>query len=312
MRCEEVRKRFLEFLDGDLVPTEQQAIQAHLTTCPACARELAEVRGVHQEVGSTLQAVAAAAVPPPRAWLRLRERLGAPSPVRGADSGPALFLRRGWRAALAAVALALLSAFSISTLYPGGLTAFAQEGVTRLVRFIRLPQQGNQAEVVQTLRVEDLGRSTTIYMVSLPEGVEPLDEAQRKVGFPIRLPDYVPHGLVPAGVKVQGPDSVRMVYVGDRPISRLDLVQTRGAREPLLEAAVPGPGTPIVTRTVGGTEVLAVLNPALAESENAPEDDLPVVLMVWERDGFAFYLQVSAWRPGLPLCEALKIVESLR
>lgn len=312
MRCEEVRKRFLEFLDRELIPTEQQAMQAHLAACPACARELAEVRAMHQEVGSALQAAAAGATPPARAWSCLQERLGAPSPARGAGLGSPFFLRRGWRAALAAVALALLSAFSISALYPGGLTAFAQEGVTRLVRFIRLPQQVNQPEVVQTLRIDDPGAFTAIYMVSLPEGVEPLDEAQRKVGFPIRLPDYVPHGLVPAGVKVQGPDSVRVVYVGDRPISRLDLVQTQGVREPLLQAAVPGSGTPIVTRTVGGTEVLAVLNPALADTEGAPEDDLPVVLMVWERDGFAFYLQVSAWRPGLSLREALKIVESLR
>ncbi len=312
MRCEEVRKKFLEFLDEELVPAERQAVQAHLEECPACARELAEVRGVCQEVGGTLQAVATAVAPPLRAWPRLQARLGAPSPTPRTALARVFPLRRGWRAALAAVVLALLSAFSISTLYPGGLTAFAQEGVTRLVRFIRLPQWDNQTEVVRTLRVEDPKGFTVISMISLPEGMEPVEEAQGKVGFPIHQPDYVPHGLIPAGAKVQGPDSVRLVYVGDRPVRRLDLVQTRGAREPVLEAAVPGPGTPIVTRTVGGTEVLAVLNPALAESEDVPEDDLPVVLIVWERDGFAFYLQVSAWRPGLPLREALKIVESLR
>ena len=312
MKCEEVRERLLDFLDGEVAPVERAGIQAHLAACPACARELAEVRGVCQQVGNALQAVATAVAPPPGAWARLQGRLRASAPrlARGPALGAALLSRWGWRAALAAVALALLVGFGFSAFYPGGLTAFAQEGVARLIRIVRIPLPTQVADTGQ-VRIPLPAEGQDLPRV---EDLATLDEAEREVAFPISVPGYVPDGLALAGVKVQGPNSVRLVYVGDRPILRLDLVQTRGAREPLLELGVaePAPGLPIATRMVGGTEVLAVLNPGLAESEGVPEEDLPVTLVVWERDGSVFHMLVSAWRPGLPLREALKIVESVR
>ncbi|MBN2565522.1 MAG: zf-HC2 domain-containing protein [Candidatus Eisenbacteria bacterium] len=40
MRCDEVQKRLVEFMEGELGAEEQAGIQAHLNKCGACAAEL--------------------------------------------------------------------------------------------------------------------------------------------------------------------------------------------------------------------------------------------------------------------------------
>ena len=44
MTCEHCREILSELLEGELTPTAEAEASAHLSACPACARELAELR----------------------------------------------------------------------------------------------------------------------------------------------------------------------------------------------------------------------------------------------------------------------------
>jgi len=308
MKCKDVNGRLIAYLDGDVTPSEQQEIEAHLVGCPACAEEVAEMRALSHRVGVTLQAVAAAASPPPQAWSRLQGRLTARSrPLApGGKLDRPFLLRRGWRTALAALALACLLGISISAFYPGGLTALAQEGIARIVRIVRLPAPDVLVERYPALpAAEELVHTFT-----------PLDAAQRQVDFHIYAPEYVPEGLTLLGAEGQGPNSVRLRYEGDGTVRRLDLAQTRltgeEAEPPFALGLSVSDEQPLLKVMVSGTEALALLSSELAESEDAPVEAQPVAAMVWEHDGFAFYMLVSSWRPGLPVSEAIRIAESLR
>jgi len=58
LNCRAVRQKISRYLDGELPLSESSLLEAHLTQCRACARELAELRGVE----ALLRTVA---VPPP-------------------------------------------------------------------------------------------------------------------------------------------------------------------------------------------------------------------------------------------------------
>jgi len=44
MRCEEIRKEALDYLDGILAPLVRDAFEEHLRSCPSCREELKELR----------------------------------------------------------------------------------------------------------------------------------------------------------------------------------------------------------------------------------------------------------------------------
>jgi hypothetical protein len=75
MKCKVVDDMLVTYLDGEVTPLEKAEIEAHLAVCPACVGELAALRAVGQQVGATLQAVAAMVAPSPQAWARLQARL---------------------------------------------------------------------------------------------------------------------------------------------------------------------------------------------------------------------------------------------
>lgn len=52
MKCHQVQERLSEYLDGELDAEQARAVQAHLPGCAACARELAGLRAVVQELHS--------------------------------------------------------------------------------------------------------------------------------------------------------------------------------------------------------------------------------------------------------------------
>src|SRR5688500_11050838 len=49
-----------ELLDGELPPGERAGVEAHLASCPACAGELAELRGLTARTSALLGLVEAA------------------------------------------------------------------------------------------------------------------------------------------------------------------------------------------------------------------------------------------------------------
>jgi len=83
MNCQEVQEQLVAYLDGEVAPSEQVLIQAHLTGCDACQRELAALSATQRRVSRSLQIRAAQTAPSPQAWSRLQARLAGearPSP----------------------------------------------------------------------------------------------------------------------------------------------------------------------------------------------------------------------------------------
>ncbi len=46
MKCEEIREKIIQFVDGDLTETEYQNIQKHLEQCNICRRDLVSIREI--------------------------------------------------------------------------------------------------------------------------------------------------------------------------------------------------------------------------------------------------------------------------
>ncbi len=294
MKCQNVERMLTSYLDGEVSATERAEMEAHLAGCPACAGELADRRAIQRQVGATLRAVAATATPPPQAWARLQARLATrPGPSWRERLAVGLAPARP-RPRLALVSLALVCALAVAmtAFYPGGLVALAQGGIERLVRIVYFAPEGAPSSAPARLLA-----------------LVPVAEAQRQVDFHIYLPAYVPPGLTLTGIEVRSPDSVLIRYEGLGTIRRLDLKQTRvlEAQKPLFVLGLPeelpeGVTHTIVKGTVGGREALWV-------EGSWPQS---VALMIWERDEFAFTMLVSAWQPGLPVDEAIRIAESLQ
>lgn len=99
MRCDDVRARLDDYLDGALRPGERRVVVAHLDDCPSCRAELDELQGLLRRLGSLADEIE----PPRDLWPEIASRLAAPVVVAG-RFGPAA---RRWLAVAASVAAAL-------------------------------------------------------------------------------------------------------------------------------------------------------------------------------------------------------------
>ncbi|MCK4485634.1 MAG: zf-HC2 domain-containing protein [Desulfobacterales bacterium] len=75
MKCQEVSKALVAYLDGEVTPSERTLIQAHLAECDACQEEMTALSALQSRVSQALQVRAAQAVPSPQAWSHLQARL---------------------------------------------------------------------------------------------------------------------------------------------------------------------------------------------------------------------------------------------
>jgi hypothetical protein len=85
MTCENVQNLLILYLDGELNPFDQRAVQIHLATCRDCQTELAALTAARTSVGQALQSLVADAQPSSQAWSRLQVRLAEearPSPSK--------------------------------------------------------------------------------------------------------------------------------------------------------------------------------------------------------------------------------------
>jgi ABC-type glycerol-3-phosphate transport system substrate-binding protein len=99
MKCREVSDLLIAYLDGEVTPSERVLIQAHLTECAACRKDLDALAEAQARISRFLQRRAVAATPSPQSWRSLQAKLRqeSQSPVRG-------FLRRlrQWRSRITA------------------------------------------------------------------------------------------------------------------------------------------------------------------------------------------------------------------
>ncbi len=63
MKCQEVNKLLVAYLDGEVTPSERTLIQAHLAGCDFCQKELAALSVTQSRVSQSLQVRAAQAAP---------------------------------------------------------------------------------------------------------------------------------------------------------------------------------------------------------------------------------------------------------
>ncbi|NLE73615.1 MAG: hypothetical protein GX604_03160 [Actinobacteria bacterium] len=72
MRCREVRKMLVAYLDGELAPSECAAIDVHLARCRSCEGDLAALGRTRVEIADGMRRLAVGAVPSIHAWSRLQ------------------------------------------------------------------------------------------------------------------------------------------------------------------------------------------------------------------------------------------------
>ena len=182
MTHEQASERLAAFALHALDRDEARAVSAHVRSCVECQRELAELQGVAEQLGSAVRQIS----PPPG----LREAVLARTQVRQ----DLVQLRRRWAVDLAAAAALLLVVLAgLGVSLSRQLTALstrlaAQEqvlallsaqsarsvsmsgSVTAAARFVYDPNRGRGALVVSDLR--DPGREF-VYQVWLIAGTQP-------------------------------------------------------------------------------------------------------------------------------------------
>ena len=103
MKCSDFTSRIDEYLDDQLRPENAEAFRNHLTRCPTCAEEAEAVEDLRRRAARLPRSLD----PPQDLWPEIATRIAAERVVRG---------RFGWRALMAAAAVALIAG-SVVTAY---------------------------------------------------------------------------------------------------------------------------------------------------------------------------------------------------
>ena len=85
MKCEQVQSLLVSYLNNETTPSERAMLQAHLSGCLACQKELSRISNMQGQLSSVLQRRAAQALPSSAAWERLEARLAQdaqPAPIQ--------------------------------------------------------------------------------------------------------------------------------------------------------------------------------------------------------------------------------------
>jgi hypothetical protein len=85
MTCDEVKDRFVFYLDGEVTTGEHRLIKQHLAGCSACQKELAALEATRATLRRALQSLAQNATPSPQAWAQMQANLARdahPSPLK--------------------------------------------------------------------------------------------------------------------------------------------------------------------------------------------------------------------------------------
>jgi anti-sigma factor (TIGR02949 family) len=108
MDCTQVNEMLTAYLDNEVTPEERQEIEAHLSTCPHCRKELEELRSAQKILRRALKTQAADANPPPQSWSKFELGLEMQRP-----SFLFLFRRRRWRIIGTIIILAIIITLAI-------------------------------------------------------------------------------------------------------------------------------------------------------------------------------------------------------
>jgi len=76
MDCRVISELLAAYLDGEVTPRERKQIQAHLSACPQCSRELEALATAQKGLRQALKEIAAQATPPAESWGRIKQQTG--------------------------------------------------------------------------------------------------------------------------------------------------------------------------------------------------------------------------------------------
>lgn len=76
MDCNSISELLAAYLDGEVTAKEREQIQAHLSACAQCRRELEVLATAQKGLRQALKEIAAKATPPPESWDRIKQRAG--------------------------------------------------------------------------------------------------------------------------------------------------------------------------------------------------------------------------------------------
>lgn len=76
MDCKSISELLAAYLDGELMSKEREQIEAHLSACPRCRRELEALATAQKGLRQALKEMAAQATPPAESWDRIKQRAG--------------------------------------------------------------------------------------------------------------------------------------------------------------------------------------------------------------------------------------------
>ncbi|MFC1924584.1 beta-propeller domain-containing protein [Chloroflexota bacterium] len=75
MNCNEVSQSLLSYLDNEVNPQERNSIEAHLSACPNCRKEMEALAETQRELRQALESMTAGVSPSPHAWATIKQRL---------------------------------------------------------------------------------------------------------------------------------------------------------------------------------------------------------------------------------------------
>jgi len=75
MNCNEVSQSLLSYLDNELNLQERNSIEAHLSACPNCRKEMEALAETQRELRQALESMTAGVSPSPLTWATIKQRL---------------------------------------------------------------------------------------------------------------------------------------------------------------------------------------------------------------------------------------------
>lgn len=142
MNCKDIDKLLSAYLDSEVPPEEREQIEAHLSACPHCRKELEALASTQNQLRRAFKVRASGAVPSAQAWVGIKRRLAVEECPRVTTWGMAKSKVKGgrdimvrglvsrqpvWKTAVAGVlAVALIAGLTIAIPSLNSQSAYAQ------------------------------------------------------------------------------------------------------------------------------------------------------------------------------------------
>ncbi len=333
MECKHFRERLLSCWRDDVSASERARMEAHLSKCKLCQKELETLSLVEERVTEFLHHKAAEATPSPEAWSNLQARLArrrdysepsvqTQSRVLLSVASRLQSLSEGvmaiWKGASLAVG-------RIQSFFEGGSPMSMKRGLVLVLLAALVVVFGTLAAVpaaravAQEIIATFAERVSQTTVITIEDGVAvheeagavelahplTLAEAQEQIEYRLRLPTYLPAGYVTGTVDISVPGQVLITYrtrpASGQRLESFDLYQMRGAPGQFL-------GGELVEKVAINGDTALLMRGEATEYDKAG-DPSPIVYYVlyWQDDEISLALHSYS----LSTREMIQVAESV-